>query len=110
MINILPLLTAKQHYREAQQQLESMAKGELSREIPLRHHNEISAMLRSMSTLQESVKMLAADTGILIGAAVNGNLSTRADPDRHQGDFRNIVGTSTRSRTASTGVSMPLTF
>ena len=71
--------------------LETMAKGDLSREIVIRHNNEISMMLLSMKTLQTSVQELSLDTGMLIAAAVNGNLATRADAGRHQGDFQNIV-------------------
>ena len=71
--------------------LETMAKGDLSREIPVLHQNEISMMLLSMRSLQQSVQMLSSDTGMLISAAVNGNLSTRADAGKHPGDFKKIV-------------------
>ena len=71
--------------------LETMAKGNLSQEISVNYRNEISMMLQSMKTLQESVQMLSSDTSMLITAAVNGNLATRADAGKHQGDFRIIV-------------------
>jgi methyl-accepting chemotaxis protein len=77
--------------QRAKVHLETMARGDLSREIPIFHHNEISMMLLSMKSLQTSVQELSSDTGMLITAAVNGNLSTRADAGRHHGDFQKIV-------------------
>ena len=71
--------------------LETMAKGDLSQEITVFRHNEISLMLYSMKSLQESVQRLSSDTGMLITAAVNGNLKVRADAVKHHGDFRKIV-------------------
>ncbi len=78
--------------QRAKGHLETMAMGDLSKEIPIHHRNEISMMLFSMRTLQESVQMLSSDTSMLITAAVNGDLSTRADAGKHHGDFQKIVG------------------
>ncbi len=80
-----------QAINRARVHLETMARGDLSQEIPVFRNNEISVMLLSMKSLQESVQMLSSDTGMLITAAVNGNLSTRADASRHHGDFQKIV-------------------
>ena len=77
--------------QRAKGHLETMAKGDLSQDIPVLRHNEISMMLLSMKTLQQSVQHLSSDTGMLITAAVNGNLSTRADAGKHSGDFKKIV-------------------
>jgi methyl-accepting chemotaxis protein len=77
--------------QRAMEHLETMAKGNLTQEIPIDSNNEISRMLLSMRTLQESVQLLSSDTGMLITAAVEGNLSTRADTGRHHGDFQKIV-------------------
>ncbi len=80
-----------QAIRRAMEHLETMARGDLSQNIEVLRHNEISRMLFSMKTLQESFQKLSTDTGMLITAAVNGNLSTRADAGRHHGDFEKIV-------------------
>ena len=88
-LNIWSICSAIQRAKE---HLETMASGNLTREIPIFHRNEISMMLQSMKTLQESVQMLSSDTGMLITAAVNGNLTARADARRHQGEFQKIVG------------------
>ena len=71
--------------------LTAMADGNLNQEIKVYRNNEISRMLLCMKSLQESVQKLSADTGMLIGAAVNGALTTRVDARRHRGDFRKIV-------------------
>ena len=71
--------------------LTTMANGDLNQEIIIYRNNEISKMLVSMKTLQNSVQMLSMDTGMLITAAVKGDLTTRADAGRHQGDFQKIV-------------------
>ena len=39
----------------------------------------------------ETVKSQIADVNMLVQAAMEGNLSTRADPSNHQGEFRKIV-------------------
>jgi len=39
----------------------------------------------------ETVKSQISDVNILVQAAVEGNLTTRADASKHQGDFRKIV-------------------
>ena len=80
-----------QAIERAMEHLTTMANGDLNQEIKIYRNNEISRMLHSMKTLQESVQMLSADTGMLITAAVNGNLTIRADADRHNGDFQKIV-------------------
>ncbi len=81
-----------QAIQRAMEHLETMARGDLSQDIRVQRGNEISRMLLAMKTLQESFQMLSSDTGMLITAAVNGNLSTRADAGKHHGDFQKIVG------------------
>ena len=71
--------------------LTTMADGNLNQEIRIYRNNEISNMLLCMRTLQKSFQMLSTDTGMLITAAINGNLATRADAGKHQGDFKMIV-------------------
>ncbi len=46
---------------------------------------------RNIEELRTNLKNLIADTNILVKAAVEGQLSTRADAAKHQGDFRKIV-------------------
>ena len=41
--------------------------------------------------LKNSISALAADAGLLMKAAVEGKVGTRADVTKHQGDFRKII-------------------
>ena len=53
--------------------------------------DETGDLERAMARMVETIKELISDTGTLTHAAAAGNISTRADPTRHQGDFRRIV-------------------
>ena len=87
----LNIWSISQAIERAMGYLKTMADGNLNQEIRIYRNNEISKMLVCMRSLQESVQKLSTDTGMLITAAVNGNLSTRADAHRHHGDFQKIV-------------------
>ena len=41
--------------------------------------------------MSRQFNLLVSDAGMLTKAAVEGKLDTRADPTRHQGDFKRIV-------------------
>jgi methyl-accepting chemotaxis protein len=45
----------------------------------------------TIEQVRANLKSLIADTGALVKAAVEGNLSVRADAAKHSGDFRKIV-------------------
>jgi methyl-accepting chemotaxis protein len=53
---------------------------------------EFRQMSLSLNTVQESLQLLLEDSGMLIEAAENGALSTRAELSRHQGEFKEIIG------------------
>ncbi len=87
----LNIWSIDQAIKRAMKYLTAMADGDLSQEIVVNHRNEISNMLLCMRSLQDSVQKLSVDTGALITAAVDGNLTARADTGRHHGDFKKIV-------------------
>jgi len=45
----------------------------------------------TIEQMRANVKALIADTNMLVAAAAEGKLDTRADGSRHQGDFRRII-------------------
>jgi methyl-accepting chemotaxis protein len=53
--------------------------------------DETGQLLAAMQVMVASIQALAADALMLSDAAVAGKLATRADADRHQGAFRDIV-------------------
>ena len=67
-----------------------IAAGDLDFSITLAANDHDSAMA-AMRTMQDKIKLLISDAGMLSRAAVDGRLSTRADATRHQGDFRKVV-------------------
>lgn len=55
------------------------------------HKDEVGQMREAVRTILDSIRTLTADTSMLIGAAAKGQLSVRADADKHQGAYREIV-------------------
>lgn len=53
--------------------------------------DEVGDVVRSVSSLQTSLKAMISDAVMLSQAAQRGELHTRADAARHQGDFQKIV-------------------
>lgn len=53
--------------------------------------DEIGEMREAVSTILASIKALDSDTNTLIGAAMEGQLSVRADAEKHQGTYRSII-------------------
>src|ERR1017187_1969515 len=45
----------------------------------------------TIEQVRANLKSLIADTDVLVQASLDGQLSTRADASKHQGDFRKIV-------------------
>jgi methyl-accepting chemotaxis protein len=60
-----------------------------------RDFNQMIVQLRetgnAYAKMGETVKSQIADVNMLVQAAIEGNLATRADVSKHQGDFRKIV-------------------
>jgi methyl-accepting chemotaxis protein len=70
---------------------DKMAKGDFEFKLDIDSKDEIGALAKSVGAMQMAVQAMIADTNVLIKAAVDGQLETRADATKHQGDFRKIV-------------------
>ena len=68
---------------------ERVANGDLSIKYIEKSSEDI--MGQKLNLMMDNVKALVGDTMSLSQAAVDGQLSTRADATKHQGDFRKIV-------------------
>ncbi|HLA35230.1 MAG TPA: HAMP domain-containing protein, partial [Rhodocyclaceae bacterium] len=88
-------------YRLLQQQLggepvtaaelaEKIAAGDLSTRIELKSGDTQSLMV-SMKKMSAAIQALAADANVLSTSARQGQLESRADVARHQGEFRTII-------------------
>ncbi|MDP1959930.1 MAG: Tar ligand binding domain-containing protein, partial [Methylotenera sp.] len=67
-----------------------VAAGDLDFTIALAKGDATSVMA-AMVNMQANIKALVADAAVLAKAALDGRLATRADANRHQGDFRKVV-------------------
>ncbi len=59
--------------------------------VNYRSKDEVGQLLDSFRDILKAIQALVADTNMLTEAAVAGKLSTRADSDKHQGDYKRIV-------------------
>jgi len=67
-----------------------VAAGDLSSQIVLKPGDSTSLMA-AMKNMSAAIQSLVADANTLANAGVAGQLTTRADAAKHQGDFRKIV-------------------
>ena len=68
----------------------NVAAGNLEMEIDVEGKRDDSLIV-AMNSMVHTIRALVADAEMLTHAAVSGNLATRVDASRHQGEFRNIV-------------------
>jgi methyl-accepting chemotaxis protein len=68
-----------------------VAEGDINVEIDASRKDETGKLMAAMKIMVESIKALTNDARMLVQAAVEGKLATRADATKHQGDFRKIV-------------------
>ena len=71
--------------------VEEISKGHIPDRITDTYNGDFDTLKQNLNQCIDAVNALVADAGILAQAAENGQLSTRADADKHQGDFRKIV-------------------
>ncbi|HLA35834.1 MAG TPA: methyl-accepting chemotaxis protein [Rhodocyclaceae bacterium] len=70
---------------------DKMATGFFDFELEVAGRDEVGQLADSVRSLQSAVRAMMSDAQMLSQAAVAGKLATRADAERHQGDFRKIV-------------------
>jgi methyl-accepting chemotaxis protein len=75
----------------AAQYVDMISKGEIPSKITASYHGDFNEIKNNLNTCIDAVNALVADANLLSQAAVEGQLATRADASRHQGDFRAIV-------------------
>lgn len=67
-----------------------IAAGDLSTNIQLQP-GDTSSLMQALKNINDTLKGLMTDTDVLVKAAAVGDLTTRADATRYQGDFRKLV-------------------
>ena len=69
-----------------------MAKGDFAFALDINSRDEIGDLANAIKTMQSAMQAMMADAVLLSKAAVEGKLSTRADANKHQGDFAKMPG------------------
>jgi methyl-accepting chemotaxis protein len=68
-----------------------LAAGDLAVEVDAERKDEIGELFAANREMIGAIQRLAADANLLAQAASQGKLQTRADAEKHQGDYRKIV-------------------
>ena len=75
----------------AAEYIDRISKGDIPPKITDSYSGDFNEIKLNLNNCIDNVGALVADTDLLVKAAVEGDLATRADAGRHQGDFRKIV-------------------
>ena len=70
---------------------ERIAKGDIPELITETYHGDFNEIKNNLNTCIKAIMALVEDVSLLSQAALEGQLSVRADAKRHQGDYRQIV-------------------
>ncbi|WP_371322910.1 methyl-accepting chemotaxis protein [Dechloromonas sp. ZY10] len=68
-----------------------MAAGDFNFTLASSNRDEVGEVVRAVASVQGSVQSMTQDVNALVAAATAGQLATRADAGKHQGDFAKIV-------------------
>ncbi|MEI6388434.1 MAG: HAMP domain-containing protein, partial [Spirochaetota bacterium] len=71
--------------------VDRISKGDIPPKITDAYHGDFNEIKNNLNQAIDAVNSLVVDAGMLVGAAVDGKLATRADATKHQGDFRKVV-------------------
>ena len=71
--------------------VDRISRGDIPAKITDSYNGDFNVLKNNLNTCIDAVNALVADAGLLVKAAVDGKLATRADASKHQGDFRKIV-------------------
>ena len=75
----------------AAEYVDRISKGDIPPRITDNYSGDFNEIKNNLNGCIDAVNSLVADAGILVNAALEGRLATRADASKHQGDFRKIV-------------------
>ena len=71
--------------------VDRISKGDLPSKITDVYNGDFNEIKNNLNVAIDSINALVTDAGVLVQAAVDGKLATRADASKHQGDYRKIV-------------------
>jgi methyl-accepting chemotaxis protein/glutamine amidotransferase PdxT len=71
--------------------VDRISRGDIPAKITDTYNGDFNVLKNNLNTCIDAVNALVTDAGLLVKAAVDGKLATRADANKHQGDYRKIV-------------------
>jgi methyl-accepting chemotaxis protein len=71
--------------------VDRISKGDIPPKITDNYNGDFNEVKLNLNNCIDNISALVDDTNMLVRAAVDGKLATRADASKHQGDFRKIV-------------------
>ncbi len=71
--------------------VDKISKGNIPPRITDNYNGDFNTIKNNLNTCIDAVGALVADSNMLVQAAVEGKLATRADAGKHGGDFRKII-------------------
>ena len=71
--------------------MDRISKGDIPPRITDNYNGDFNEIKNNLNNCIDNINALVSETGGLIKASADGQLSTRADASKHQGDFRKIV-------------------
>jgi methyl-accepting chemotaxis protein len=77
--------------RDTAECLDRIAKGDIPPPIAVEYAGDFNTIRDNLNTCTAAIGALVRDVDQLSAAAVEGRLSTRADPGKHRGDYAQIV-------------------
>ncbi len=78
-------------FKVAADYVDRISRGDLPPKITAEYQGDFNLIKQNLNQCIDAVGALVEDVKTLVQAAVAGELSTRADVARHQGDFREVV-------------------
>ena len=75
----------------AAEYVDRISKGDIPSKITDKYNGDFNELKSNLNTCIDAVNNLVADSNSLAQAAIEGNLSARADATKHQGDFKSVV-------------------
>jgi methyl-accepting chemotaxis protein len=76
---------------EGNRVLAQISSGRIDELIALTYKGDHEKMKQAVNNVARALQNMTQDVNVLVEAAVEGKLGTRADANRHQGDYRKIV-------------------
>jgi len=75
----------------AAEYVDRISKGDIPPKITDSYNGDFNEIKNNLNGCMDAINALVGDANMLVNAAVEGKLATRADATKHQGDFRKIV-------------------